>query len=202
MTIQRTVDPGGFINQGFAGPYGLKNRDFQNAIESLYEFLFDINSSLEKRNLEWMEQLVGAAAISSMFSDLAAAALAKHSNGLVVNMHHNGHPDLVPRGMYPNDDVAAGIDGVEIKSTRRTTADTHGARNGWFCQFNYKVDKNPLIAQRQPTMVTHVYLAQVKASDFRLNGRKTAIGTRTATLHAQGLVKLRAGLVYKDPSVK
>ncbi len=65
------------------------------------------------------------------------ASLAKHSRSLTVNLYHNGHPDLVVNGLYPDNRVKAGLEGVEIKATRKAggAVDTHGARtiNGCVC---------------------------------------------------------------------
>ena len=42
---------------------------------------------------------------------------------------------------------------------------------------------------------TEIYLGQVTVEDFRRNAR-SELGTRTATLHAQGIAKLRRSRVY------
>lgn len=196
-----TVDPDGFVDDLDWMPYGLKEKDFVNAMESIYEFFHSVNCLQVRRGLEWIEFTVRPAAVSNIISDMCAGALAKYSNGLVENKQHNGHPDLIPFGTYPNDKVKAGSEGVEIKSTRRTVADTHGARAGWVCQFNYQVDPEPLLAERKPTAITHVYLAKVTLKDFRRNERKTERGTHTSTLHKGGLKVLRDGLVYKDTRI-
>jgi hypothetical protein len=182
-------------------PYGLQIRDFRNTLDALYDYFEAVNVALMARGLEWVEHTVRPAAVSNMISDLAAAALAKYSNGLVENRQHNGHPDLIPRGMYPGDAIHAGGEGVEIKSTKGRVADTHGARAGWVCQFNYRVDDEPVIARRRPTIISHVYLARVTTDLFRRNVRRSELGTNTSTLDANGLRVLRAGLIYKDPSV-
>ena len=44
---------------------------------------------------------------------------------------------------------------------------------------------------------TEVYLGQVTLDDFRRNARGE-LGTRTATLHAEGIKKLRVSWVYLD----
>ena len=58
------------------------------------------------------------------------------------NRYHNGHPDLIVNGVYPNDSVKAGEEGIEVKSTRKRggAVDTHGARKQWMCVFVYRVD--------------------------------------------------------------
>ena len=196
------VDPDGFTQNLNWLPYGLQERDFQNAMDALYDYFYSVNTALMGRGLEWMENTVRAAAVSNIISDLTQAAIAKYSYGLVVNQRHNGHPDLIPRGKYPGDKALAAEEGVEIKSTRRSVADTHGARAGWVCQFNYRVDKEPVIAGRNPTIIEHIYLAQVTPDLYRRNVRKTELGTNTSTLDAEGLKVLRMGVIYTDPSVK
>jgi hypothetical protein len=42
---------------------------------------------------------------------------------------------------------------------------------------------------------TEIYLGQVTVDDFRRNARGE-LGTRTATLHARGIAKLRRSWVY------
>lgn len=49
---------------------------------------------------------------------------------------------------------------------------------------------------RAPMSFTEVYLAQVTIEDFRRNPRGE-LGTRTATLHRQGILKLRQNWIYK-----
>lgn len=70
------------------------------------------------------------AAMSGLISDMISASMAQHSRTLVENRYHNGHPDLIVNGIYPNDSVKAGEEGVEVKSTRKRggAVDTHSAR--------------------------------------------------------------------------
>ena len=76
--------------------------------------------------------------------------------------------------------------------------DTHGARNQWMCVFVYAVDNDTEPSfQRHPLKFTEVYLGQVVVDDFRKNARGE-LGTRTATLHAQGIAKLRSNWLYLD----
>ena len=42
-----------------------------------------------------------------------------------------------------------------------------------------------------------IYLAQVVIADFRKNARGE-LGTRTATLHREGVLKLRENWIYKE----
>jgi hypothetical protein len=124
--------------------------------------------------------------------------MAKHSRSLTVNAFHNGHPDLVVKGVYPKNTIKAGSEGVEIKTTRKSggAVDTHGARDQWMCVFVYCVDIATEPAKdRLPMKFTEVYLGRVSKSDFRKNARGE-LGTRTATLHRDGIEKLRRSWVY------
>ena len=65
------------------------------------------------------------------------------------------------------------------------------------CVFVYEVDTQtePAI-KRMPMIFTEVYLGQVKVADFRRNPRGE-LGTRTATLHREGIQKLRDNWIYR-----
>src|SRR6266545_3948876 len=117
----------------------------------------------------------------------------------VYDFYFNGHPDLVVRGKYPNNSIKAGEHGIEIKTTRKAggAVDTHGARNQWMCVFVYEVDDEPEPrSARRPLRFTEIYLGKVGVSDFRKNPRGE-LGTRTATLHAEGIAKLRKSWIYR-----
>ena len=198
MTKRATVDRAAF-NPAIALPFSLRTSDFEHAMQDVYDFFADVNEMLLAKGLHRMDDMLRPAAMSGMISDMITASLAKFSRGLVENRHFNGHPDLILRGRYKDDSVAAGEEGVEIKSTRKAggAVDTHGARAQWMCVFVYEVDNRTEPASaREPMRFTEVYLAQVTEEDFRSNARGT-LGTRTATLHAQGVAKLRLGWVYK-----
>ena len=138
--------------------------------------------------------------MSGLLSDLLTASLAKHSRVLTQNNYFNGHPDLLVKGVYPNDSVKAGTEGVEIKTTRKAggAVDTHGARNQWLAVFVYNIDNETQPARERKAMTfTEIYLGQVTIEDFRRNPRGE-LGTRTATLHREGILKLRQNWIYKD----
>lgn len=180
-------------------PFSLRLKDFEIAMQDVYDFLHDVNKTLLSKGLHRMDDMLRPAAMSGMISDMLTASMAKHARVLVENEHFNGHPDLVVQGRYPNNSVAAGADGVEIKSTRKPggAVDTHGARDQWMCVFVYRTDHDtePAVS-REPMKFTEVYLAKVKVADFRNNARSGNIGTRTSTLSGAGIKKLRSNWIY------
>jgi len=63
--------------------------------------------------------------------------------------------------------------------------------------FVYNTDKETEPARdRAPMAFTEIYLAHVSIADFRKNARGE-LGTRTATLHREGVLKLRENWIYK-----
>ncbi len=195
------VDKAAF-NQGATLPFELRLTDFEVAMGDVYDFFHDVNQLLSSKGLHRLDDMMRPAALSGMISDMMTASLAKFSRSLVENRHFNGHPDLILRGKYANDAIASGTDGIEIKSTRKAggAVDTHGARQQWMCVFVYEVDNvTEPAANRTPMRFTEVYLGPVTEADFRSNAR-SALGTRTATLHAAGIAKLRTNWVYKVPA--
>lgn len=181
-------------------PYNLRVADFQMAMQDVYDFFFDVNVHLRDRNLPRLEDMLRPANLSGTISDMLTESLAKHSRSLVPNGYHNGHPDLLVKGVYTDNKVKAGEKGVEVKSTRKPggAVDTHGGRKQWLCVFVYQVDTTTEPAvDRSAMLFREVYLAEVTPDDFRRNERGE-LGTRTATLDRDGLVKLRSNWIYYD----
>lgn len=183
-------------------PFSLRGEDFVAAMQDVYDFFFDVNKALTSKGLARLDDMLRPAMMSGLLSDLLTASLAKHSRALTENTYFNGHPDLLVRGAYANDSAKSGTLGVEVKTTRKRggAVDTHGARSQWMCVFVYCVDNTtePAI-NREALSFTEVYLGEVTIEDFRKNARGE-LGTRTATLHAEGMKKLRSRWVYLDPN--
>jgi hypothetical protein len=196
--VRNTLDRSGF-NTGAFLPYELRLQDFEIAMQDVYDFFFDINTNLIGRGLQRLDDMLRPSMMSGLLSDMLTASMAKHSRSLTTNNFHNGHPDLIVKGAYPNDRVAAGTEGVEIKSTRRSggSVDTHGARHQWLCVFAYIVDDVTQPARdRLPMTFTEVYLNELSLEDFRRNARGE-LGTRTASPNREGLRKLRANWIFR-----
>lgn len=167
-------------------------------MQDVYDFFYDVNAFCINRGLERLDDMLRPAILSGLLSDMLTVSVAKHSRTLVQNGYFNGHPDLIVQGVYPNNCVKAGVEGVEIKTTRKVggAVDTHGARDQWMCVFVYEVDnKTEPAKERSPLVFNEVYLGQVTIGDFRKNSRGE-LGTRTATLDADGIAKLRRHWVY------
>lgn len=199
MAIVKNEPDATKFNQKVILPFELRLKDFELAMQDVYDFFFDVNVLLTSKGLQRLDDMLRPAIMSGMLSDMLSASVSKHSRTLVQNQYFNGHPDLVVRGLYPSDAVKAGSEGVEIKTTKKAggAVDTHGARDQWMCVFVYDVDNEtePAI-DRRPMKFTEIYLGQVRTKDFRRN-RRGPLGTRTATLDRKGIAKLRSNWVYR-----
>lgn len=199
MPITRAEPDLAKFNRGLTLPYSLRLKDFELAMQDVYDFFFDVNMSLTSKGLHRFDDMLRPAAMSGLISDMLTASLAQHSRALVENQYFNGHPDLIQNGSYSNNSVKSGEQGIEIKSTRKAggAVDTHGARDQWMCVFVYRVDNETQPAiDRAPMEFTEIYLGHVTVDDFRKNPRGE-LGTRTATLDRNGIAKLRQSWIYK-----
>lgn len=200
MPVVRETPDASKFNPDIELPYQLRREDFALVMQDVYDFLFDVNSHLFNKGIKRLDDMLRPAAMSGLISDMIAASMARHSRTLVENGYHNGHPDLIVNGRYPDDSVKAGREGVEIKSTRKRggAVDTHGAREQWMCVFVYRVDgETQPAADRAAMKFSEVYLGHVAVDDFRKNPRGE-LGTRTATLNREGIRKLRRSWIYLD----
>lgn len=198
MPVIREAPAASKFNPDIELPYQLRREDFALVMQDVYDFFFDVNAHLFNKGIKRLDDMLRPAAMSGLISDMIAASMARHSRVLVENRYHNGHPDLIVNGRYPDDSVKAGQEGVEIKSTRKPggAVDTHGAREQWMCVFFYRVDdKTEPAAERAAMKFSEVYLGRVAVDDFRKNSRGE-LGTRTATLNREGIRKLRRNWVY------
>lgn len=195
-----TVKPECFLpHPGY--PHSLRRIDFEAAMTDVYDFMGDVNQYLMGKGFRRLDDMIRPAGLSGTISDMLTDSLGQHARALTPNLFHNGHPDLIVKDRYPGDAVKAGEDGVEVKASRKSggAVDTHGARNQVLCVFTYEVDNRPWVPahEREPFLFREVYINEVEEEDFRHNNRGE-LGTRTATLHADGLKKWRQNPVYLD----
>jgi hypothetical protein len=120
-----------WLNRSAQLPFVLRLKDFEIAMQDVNDFFYDVNLGLDERGLQRLDDMLQPAIMSGILSDMLTTSLAKHSRSLTVNLYHNGHPNLVVIGIYPDNKVKAGSDGVEIKATLNGggAVDTHGARD-------------------------------------------------------------------------
>ena len=123
------VAPAGF-NRELRLPYELRVKDFDLAMQDVYDFFFDVNSNLLGRGLKRLDDLLRPAAMSGFISDMLTASLANHARSLTENRYHNGHPDLLVEGVYPDNSVAAGKKALRSRRPARRVAPSTFTEHG------------------------------------------------------------------------
>lgn len=196
IVVENAFNPAAFF------PYGLNKGDFSKAMSDVYELMHEIDTRTVEDYWGRLEDMLPKQTLSGLLSALLGSSLAKASHSLVVNGIANGHPDLLPKGRYPADRVMNADEGIEVKTTVKAggAVDMHGARDHWLCVFVYDPDvvfndERPFL-ERQVTHFTEVYLSHVTVDMYRHNERGE-LGTRTATLDRDGLVRFRRNWIYK-----
>ena len=85
-TTRNKVDTGRFNNAATL-PFELRLKDFELALQDVYDFFYDVNRALVERGLERMDDMLRPAIMSGLLSDMLTASLAKHSRTLTVNLY-------------------------------------------------------------------------------------------------------------------
>ena len=129
-------------------------------------------------------------------------AITKYCPTLVKNRHHNGHPDLLPGGIYAGDAVLHGTQGIEVKASRHLSGwQGHNAEAVWLLMFvfesNSQRDKLEL-GQPKPFRFLSVAGAQLTVDDWGESGRSaTSRRTPTASVRKSGRSKMMANWIYR-----
>ena len=186
-------------------PYNLRPQDALRMVEDLHDLLHDVNSMMVDKGFDRMEELLDPAGFSGFISRTVVDRLDRLSRALVKNIHHNGYPDLLPRGVYPADSVQHGTEGgLEVKASRNQSSwESHGPRGGWFCvvQFDIDEDADKALRNREPTRVLAVMIGKLAKEDWSWQPARTGrIRSGTASIKPAGAAKLRASAVWVDPS--
>ena len=103
-----------FFNPNCVLPYGLTSGQIRQAMIDFMDFLGFINQQLHTKEMPRLESFLMPANFSSMVGEFMNISIPKHCSSLVKNQYHNGHPDLIPNGMFPNNAVQYAQDGIEI----------------------------------------------------------------------------------------
>jgi len=100
MPVRENVRADAF-NTNAQLPFELRLKDFEIAMQDVYDFFYDVNGLFQKKGLPRLDDGLRPA----IMSDMLTTSLAKHSRSLVQNRYFNGHPDLIVNGVYPNNSV-------------------------------------------------------------------------------------------------
>ncbi len=205
-------------------PYGLEVSHVRDAMNSFVEFLGFLNRELNTRQIERLETMLMPANYSSIVGEFMSSGIPKYSPTIVKNRYHNGHPDMLPKGKYRNDEAQHESEGIEIKGSRYLKGwQGHNAEDVWLMVFvfdsnrptdspnptNPGPDKNgkarptPKAVFPKPFRFVKVVCAKIEKSDWKEAGRNEGSRrTPTATVIASGVKKMEDNWIYRDPDIK
>lgn len=195
------IDPKGF-NPRAEIPYGVKPSHVRKAMEEFIDFLGFINSQLHTRKLERLESFLMPANFSSIVGEFMGTAIPKHCKSVVRNKYHNGHPDVLPTGDYPDDAIQHGPEGIEIKGSRYLRGwQGHNAEEVWLMVFAFDSNTSRdagLGIDPRPFRFIKVLGAKLELNDWQFSGRSvTSRRTITASVKRSGFEKLEANWIYR-----
>lgn len=184
-------------------PFGLEIGHIQKAMTDFTEFLGFLNGQLFTKNIPRMECFLMPANFSSIVGEFMNTTIPKYCPTLVKNRYHNGHPDLIPVGMFANNAVQHSTEGVEVKGSRHSSGwQGHNPEQVWLMVFHF--DSNTANdfqngAEPKPFKFHGVYLAKLELEDWTFSGRlATSRRTITATVNKKGTMKMFQNWIYKD----
>jgi len=195
------VDPAKF-NSKAALPHGCTASHIRSAMGEWIDFLAFINKQLHSRELERLESFMMPANFSSLVGEFVAIRIPRYCPTLVKNRYPNGHPDLVPKRIYPGDSVLHGDSGIEIKASRHDRGwQGHNAEKVWLLVFVFQSNSAADAVKGidpKPFGFKAVYGAQLMKSDWQFSGRsKTSRRTITASVTGSGYKKLAKNWIYR-----
>lgn len=195
------VSPTGF-NPKADIPYGLTTDHIRRAMDDFAEFLSFINTQLHTKRMPRLETFLMPANFSSMVGEFMASVIPQYCPTLVKNRYHNGHPDLLPKGMFAGDSVLHASEGLEIKASRRQSGwQGHNPEDVWLMVFVFDANSARDRAQGilpRPFRFVKVVGARLSKEDWRFSGRsRTSRRTITASVARSGYDKMEANWIYR-----
>ena len=100
-------------------PEGLSIEDIKYSLQLLYDTLHTVNKALVEAIDMRLEELLRPNSFPDFISNVVVRAIAQSQEQgggkWTYNRKHDGFPDLIERGRYPNDSVHHG-EGIEVLS--------------------------------------------------------------------------------------
>lgn len=184
-------------------PHGVTVDHVKAAMQEYIGFLGFINNQLNTRQIPRLESFLMPANFSSIVGEFVTVTIPKHCPAIAKNTYHNGHPDLVPKGMFPDDSVLHASEGIEVKASRYMKGwQGHNAENVFLTVLCFEAsratDKDKGVAPI-PFNFVKVVAAELEEADWKFAGRSaTSRRTITASVIDSGFQKMEANWVYRD----
>lgn len=195
-----------FFNPHTELPFGLNTDQMFAAMTEFTDFLGFVNTQLNSKSIQRLETILMPANFSSMVGEFMGANIPKHCKTLVKNEYHNGHPDLIPAGMFPENAVQHSDQGIEIKASRYLKGwQGHNPEDTWLMVFMFDGNRPKDASQGtdpRPFRFLMVAGAMLAKEDWRFAGRSsTSRRTITASVTASGYEKMMANWIYRIPEL-
>ncbi|MFQ3583052.1 MAG: hypothetical protein SNJ62_05155 [Chloracidobacterium sp.] len=90
-------------------------------MKDFIDLLGFINRQLHSKGIPRLENVLMPANFSSIVGEFINVRIPEYCPYLVKNRYNRGHPDLIPRGRFPDDAVQYAQEGIEIKCSRHAS---------------------------------------------------------------------------------
>ncbi len=190
------------FNHNAVLPFGLLVEHISKSMNDFIDFLGFINQQLYSKQIPRLETFLMPANFSSIVGEYMNASIPKYCQTLVKNQYHNGHPDLLPKGVFQNNSIRHAHEGIEIKASRYDRGwQGHNAEECWLMVFvfssNRATDSTKNI-KPAPFKFRLVAGAQLAKTDWLFAGRsETSRRTITASVTKSGYEKMLSNWIYK-----
>ncbi len=113
------------------------------------DFLGFVNTQLHTKQTPRLESLLMPANFSSVVSEYMNVSIPKYCSSLARNTYHNGHPDLLPAGIFPDNSVQYSHEGIEVKASRYLKNwQGHNAEESWLMVFVFDSNRPNDLTQK------------------------------------------------------
>lgn len=182
-------------------PYGLEVEHVKEAMNSFLDFLGFINDQLQTKGTPPLETMLMAANFSSIVGEYMTSSIPRHCPTIVKNNYHNGHPDMIPAGMFAKDECQHGVEGIEVKGSRYLSGwQGHNAEACFLMVFCFESGRPSDVSKGvapKDFRFLKVVAAQLEESDWQFAGRSaTSRRTITATVKPSGYAKMMGNWIY------
>jgi hypothetical protein len=162
------------------------------------DFLGFINPQLHTKQIARLETMLMPANFSSIVGEFMTSAIPKYCKTLVKNRYHNGHPDLIPTGVFTTDSVQHSDIGIEVKASRYLGGwQGHNPEDIWLMVFVFDCNRPKDVIPR-PFRFIRVIGARLERTDWIFSGRsETSRRTITASVTKSGYAKMMANWIYE-----
>ena len=188
-------------------PYGCTIQHIQLAMNDFLNFLSFINQQLYTKEIPRLEAMLMSANFSSIVGEFMSSSIPKYCPNVVRNKYHNGHPDILPTGIFPNDAAQHANEGIEIKGSRYLRGwQGHNPEDTWLMVFMFDSNRPTDIAKDvnpRPFRFLAVFGAKLTKDDWLFSGRsEVSRRTITASVNKSGYRKMVANWIYRDPTLQ